>query len=368
MLGRVVPVKSIRNALSYNEQKLIEGRAECILAENFIKDLRELSREDKLHHFMQRISLNERVEYNTIHNSVNFGAEEKISIEQMKELAKRYMEGLGFGEQPYLAYRHTDSAHDHFHIVSTYIQADGSKIDIDKALLYRSHALCRKLEQEYSLQPRHRAGREEEEKFKVDHAERVVYGEKPLQRAINDVLHTVVEHYKYTNLAELNAVLQVYGVKADRGRESSRVYQNRGLLYHAVDEEGKQVGKSIKASDFLLKPTLDMLEGKFALYSSQREEWQQRMTTAIDWTLAGQAPDWQGFKDNLESEGINVVVQTDKEGRGSVFFVDHEEKCVFAGESLGRDYGLHVLRERCIPEREAMEEEETIRQYHHLRL
>lgn len=365
MFGRVVAVKSTRNALSYNEQKLIAGRAECILAENFVKDLAELSQEDKLDHFMQWISLNERVEYNTLHNSVNFGAEERISNEQMQELAKRYMEGIGFQDQPYLVYRHHDSAHPHFHTVSTFIKPDGSPINIDKATLHRSHELCRHLEKEFCLQPRHRAGVEDEEKFRVDHAQRVVYGEKPLQRAISDVLHTVIDHYNYTNLAELNAALRLYGVKADRGRESSRVYQNRGLLYYAVDEDGRQMGKSIKASYFLLKPTLDNLEERFAINISQHQEHRQRMTTTIDWTLAGQPPDWQGFKDNLESEGIDVVVQTDKKGRRSLFFVDHEDKSVYSGDSLGTEYGLETLRSRCAAERQLLEEETL---YHRLHL
>ena len=278
------------------------------------------------------------------------------------------MEGIGFCDQPYLVYRHHDSAHPHFHTVSTYIRPDGSPINIDKAVLHRSHELCRQLEQEFSLMPRHRTGRDEEEKFKVDHAQRVVHGEKPLKHAIRDVLYTVIDHYKYTNLAELNAALQLYGVKADRGRESSQVYQNRGLLYHAIDKEGRQVGKSIKASYFLLKPTLDNLEEKFALHSSQQKEQQQRMTTAIDWTLAGQAPDWQGFKDNLESEGISVVVQTDKEGRGSLFFIDHEDKCVYSGDSLGADYRLEAIQERCAQEQQVLEEEESLYHHHHLEI
>jgi uncharacterized protein YijF (DUF1287 family) len=39
------------------------------------------------------------------------------------------MEKIGFGEQPYLIYKHEDAGHPHIHIVSTTIKADGSRIN-----------------------------------------------------------------------------------------------------------------------------------------------------------------------------------------------------------------------------------------------
>src|ERR1019366_8101340 len=103
----------------------------------------------------------------------------------------------------------------------------------------------------------------EAEKFKVRQAQRVLYGQASLKHAISDVLTTVIDQYSYTSLQELNAVLHVYNVKANRGGESSEMHRHKGLLYHAINEQGRQVGKSIKASAFLLKPTLAKLEERF---------------------------------------------------------------------------------------------------------
>jgi hypothetical protein len=365
MLGKIKTVKSIAKALSYNEQKLTNGKAESLLAENFIKDLAELSREDKLDHFRQLTSLNERSKANTLHISVNFGPEEKISNKQMQELARRYMRGIGFEEQPYLVYRHYDAAHPHFHIVSTNIQPDGNRIILEKKQIYRSHQLSSQLEKEFSLQPYHRANWKEEEKFKVRHARRVNHGEMPLQRSISDVLNTVIDHYKYSNLTELNAILRLYNLKADRGEKSSRMYQNKGLVYYALDENGHKAGKGINASCFLLKPTLKKLEEKFALNKTLQQEHRQRVTTAIDWTLAGQAPDWTRFQEDLEKERISVVVQAEKNGQpGGIFFVDHEAKCAWSGHSLGKHYLLESIQAQCAQEQQALEEKESLRHRH----
>lgn len=201
----------------------------------------------------------------------------------------------------------------------------------------------------------------EGEEFRVRQAQRVNYGEKGLQRSISDVLNTVFDHYQYTSLAEFNALLGLYRVRADRGRENSRLYQTRGLIYHALDENGKAIGSYIKASSFLLRPTLARLEEKFALNASLVLDNQRRVKTAIDWTLAGTPPDWDGFREALGREGIDVVVQVGKTGDAKdIFFVDHEVKAVFRGVGLGEGYVLEAIRLRCALERRQEEELERV--------
>jgi hypothetical protein len=229
--------------------------------------------------------------------------------------------------------------------------------------LHEAIQLVKAIEIEYSLAKRKSIDPADEEKYRVTRAQRVEYGRDSLKRSISNVLHVVVEQYRYGSLMELNAILRLYNVKADRGKESSQVYEKRGLLYHLIDERGVQQGKSIKASDFLLKPTLANLEKRFALNESLQKENQQRVMTAIDWALAGEQAGWTRWTEELEEERIAVVVQADKKGEpGGVFFVDHETKSVFTGESLGSRYMLDAIRHRCGQESEAVEESESLRQ------
>jgi hypothetical protein len=62
--------------------------------------------------------------------------------------------------------------------------------------------------------------------------------------------------------SELNAVLRPYNIVADRGKEGSRIYDNNGLVYRVLDEQGNKIGTPIKASDIYNKPTMKFLEQK----------------------------------------------------------------------------------------------------------
>ncbi len=60
------------------------------------------------------------------------------------------------------------------------------------------------------------------------------YGRTETKRAIAHVLNEVLINYKYTPLAELNAVLKQYNVLADRGSENSRMFKTNGLSYSKI--------------------------------------------------------------------------------------------------------------------------------------
>jgi len=62
MLTRIAYERNARSPLQYNERKVVQGKAEVIWAENFVKGHERLSLDDKLARFEQRTSLNERME------------------------------------------------------------------------------------------------------------------------------------------------------------------------------------------------------------------------------------------------------------------------------------------------------------------
>jgi len=368
MYATVAKSISIRDTLRYNEQKVTLGKADFLWGENFVKDTSALSLRDKLDRFSERIAMNHRNVPKTVHLFVTFSPKDELSNEKMIKLSRHYMDGVGFGEQPYLVYRHLDTAHHHLHIASTNVRADGSLIRIGLKELYHSHYLTRQMETSFSLVPRHRTTLEEQTQFQVNHALKVIYGEAPLKRAISDVLNTVVDHYKYTSLNELNAVLRQYNVYADKGREGSKLYQNRGLVYYALDDHGRQVSMYLNASSFSLKPTLPYLENKFVLNERLRENQRLRITTAIEWTFATRSPDWKGFLQGMQREGINVFVQETRDKRpADIYFIDFQGKSIFSGENLGAQFSLRSIQDRCVQEQQ-LQHEETQRLHLKLRL
>lgn len=62
------------------------------------------------------------------------------------------MERMGWGEQPYIVFKHSDIEREHIHIVSVQVGRDGKKIK-DSKRNERSVAITEQLEKEYGLHP-----------------------------------------------------------------------------------------------------------------------------------------------------------------------------------------------------------------------
>ena len=151
MVARINTAKNISKVLNYNEQKCRQNRAEILCAGNFFKDTLDLNFYDKLNHFKKFISLNEKVTTNSLHVSLNFDPSEKPDNETLIAIANDYMKMIGFGEQPYLVYRHNDADHPHIHIVSTNIKNDGNRISMHNLGKNQSEKARKEIEFKYGL-------------------------------------------------------------------------------------------------------------------------------------------------------------------------------------------------------------------------
>src|SRR5450432_161653 len=295
MVARINTSKSISKALNYNEQKVSQGKAEILAESGFIKDVDKLNFYDKIRQFEKFISLNERATTNTLHVSLNFDPSETISNEKMVEIAQAYMNKIGFGEQPYLIYRHYDSGHPHLHIVSTNIKKDGSRISMHNLGRNQSEKARKEIEIDFNLVKAEEKKNADTLKLQPIDARKVIYGKSETRRAIANVLGVVINQYKFSSLAELNAVLKLYNITADRGQESSRVYRTNGLTYCILDEKGGKVGIPQKASAFFMKPTLANLEKKFVANEPLKAPHRRKLQTTIGWILHKQPNRLENF-------------------------------------------------------------------------
>jgi hypothetical protein len=338
----------LQRILNYNENKVKEGVAEYISATNYPMDADKLSFNHKLNRLLKQAALNENVSRNSVHVSLNFDPNEQLSGEQLKDIADTYMQKIGFGEQPYLVYRHHDAGHPHIHIVSVKVRADGSCIETQNIGRNQSEKARKEIEIAYRL-IRAENTKTKQYELKSAYAQKVHYGRSDSRRVIANVLDAVLPTYKYTSLPELNAVLGSYNVMADRGNESSRVYQHRGLLYRILDEQGNAIGVPIKASSFHNKPTLKYLEESFSRNEVAREKHKLRVKNTIDLAFLKQPNQpLQSLKNALKKEGINAVVRQNADGIiYGITYVDHRTKCVFNGSAIGKEYSAKGILDRC---------------------
>jgi hypothetical protein len=340
---------SMHRIFNYNENKVKEGVAECIGAENFPLNAEEMSLRIKLNYLLKRMELNENVKRNSVHISLNFDPSEKdLSKEKLLEIAGGYMQKLGFGEQPYLVYQHHDAGHPHLHLVTTNIQSNGNRIDLHHLGIRKSEPARKEIEKMFGLVAADGHQRSEAFQLKLIDARKVQYGRTETKRAITNVLDTVLDKYHYTSLPELNAVLRQYNILADRGSENSKIFKGGGLVYRILDEGGKPIGVPIKASDFYQKPTLKFLEEKYAPNEAKRQPFKSRIRNEIDKAFIGKTLALDELVKQLKSKGIYISLRQNDAGLiYGLTYVDHQTKCVFNGSTLGKQYSAKAIQERC---------------------
>ncbi len=346
MVARITSPSSISRALNYNEQKVRHGVAETLYAGNFLKQVEELSFQDKIGRFLLQNSLNEKVHKNTLHISLNFAAEDKLSKEKLITIAAEYMDKIGFGAQPYLLYQHHDSGHTHLHIVTTTIKPDGRQIRTFNIGKITSEKARKEIELRYGL-TRAEGRKKELKKQEKESAQIACYGKNETKTAIQKILLEVINNYKYTSLGELNAVLGIYNVMADPGKENSRTFKYGGLYYRTLDDQGRKIGTPIKASAFYFKPTLPVLEEKFRQNEIARMEFARGIKTAIELEVRLRTHTLESLKQALRKELITLVIRRNPEGRlYGLTYVDLKNQVVFNGSDLGKEYAATGLSNR----------------------
>ena len=345
MVAKLNSAKRMLTILNYNENKVKEGKAICIHENLFGCPIDKLTFHDKLRGLEFFTDRNQRATSKSVHISLNFHPDEKISESTLTEISGEYMDRIGFHDQPYLVYQHFDAGHPHVHIVTTNIQRDGSRIKLFRRGKYESERARQAIEKKYHLIEA--MGRKQ--KSNTNDIHQISYGKTELRRNISNVVRAIVDNYNFTSLPEFNAVLSQFNIVADRGKEQSTMFTKKGLHYRVLDDNGKKIGVPIKASLLVGQPTLTFLERRFNLNHRLRKPTDKdRIVKCIDTCFGNRnSITKSAFVNALNHQSIYVLFRQNDEGRiYGITFVDNIKKVVFNGSGLGKAYGAKAITER----------------------
>ena len=376
MLAIVKSAASMRGPLLYNNQKVEQKQALFLEAHNFLLEKEELTMQKELEAFQSLTQLNERSKQKAIHISLNFAESDHLDDRQLIRVAGDFMRGIDFGDQPWLLYQHVDAGHPHLHVVTTNIRPDGSRISNDLRSPHHLKQICFQLEEKHHLTPAipmpdlFGADKPPTQQQEPKYLQKATYGQSSTKKQIETILRTVNERFSFTSLEAYNAVLSLYRVRADRGREDSNMYRSQGLYYRMIDAEGRKIGAPIKASAFNEPVTLKKLEQKFILSKERIQEADRHLRVTIDYNLAGHPQDycWRQFADELRREQIRMVIpalmqrprrqrkpvppsNTKPDDGHSIFYVDFHYKTVTRDTELGPRYTAAAILQRTGVER-----------------
>jgi hypothetical protein len=349
MVARITPTKSIAKTLSYNEEKVTQGKAELIRAGNFLQDKNNLSYAEKLHRFQKLNELNARSQVKMLHATLNFQSGEKLSDERLITIADRYMQGLQMENQPYLVYRHEDANHPHVHIVSSLIRPDGSRIDTNHMATRLSEPTRKAIEKEFHLQPASRQSKspvptpDEVQKINPE-------SETPVTQSIDRIVGMVNRHYNFTNRNEFNAILRSYNLISETGSPGSKTHRHQGIYYTALDDHGNKISPPVMASQLSSRPTSAKLNEKFRQSRSARTDGIVSVRQRLDWILDQHPPTLRAVVSQLQHDGIEVVTPpaNGRNPHGQIY-VDHRTQIAISSEALGPAYTAAGIAKTIVP-------------------
>jgi len=169
------------------------------------------------------------------HISLNLPHGEHLDDNTFLKISEEYMENMGYGEQPYVVVRHSDTKHEHVHIVSTIVKEDGKVLEIFNSHK-RSMATRQHLERKYNLTPAPTTKQKRELPiYRLPEQQFGMDAEKGTKYYLQDVLNGINQKYKVRSFDELAKLVKPYHIEIKTTKsETGRI----GVAYGLNNQKG----------------------------------------------------------------------------------------------------------------------------------
>ena len=339
MIAKISATENLGGALGYNFKKVEKGEANILLAAELYQSKEgRYTMEDVLADMEALIPKNCRTKKTVFHCSLNPHPDEKLSDEQLTQIAKEYMEALGYGNQPYIVFKHNDIAREHIHIVSLRVDSRGRKIN-DKFEKRRSKKITDALEKRFGLIPSSKVrDNVETETPKVD------IDRGNIKEQMASTLRMVLEHYKFCSLGELNAILNKYNLAIEEVKTEFRGKKYDGLVYVPTDDKGGKISTPINASDIGRGVGYTAVLNKMQKSKQAIKPLRSIIRYRVLQTMRTSPKTEEELRQRLEEQGLRVFIRKNESGRiYGITFIDDKEGIALNGSRLGKGYAANVF-------------------------
>ena len=339
MIAKISATENLGGALGYNFKKVEKGEASILLtAELYQSKEGRYTMEEVFADMEALIPKNCRTKKTVFHCSLNPHPDEKLSDETLMQIAREYMEALGYGNQPYIVFKHNDIAREHIHIVSLRVDSRGQKIN-DRFEKRRSKQITDALEKRFGLIPSSKVvDKAVEETPKIDTTQRNI------KKQVASALRIVLKHYRFCSLGELNAILSKYNLAVEEVKTEFRGKKYDGLVYVPTDEKGNKAGTPIHASDIGRGVGYTAVQNRMQKSKQAIKPLIPAIRNKVLQTMRTSPNTEKELRQRLEEQGLRVVIRKNESGRiYGITFIDDKAGIALNGSRLGKGYAANVF-------------------------
>lgn len=349
MVAKISTGRSIYGALAYNEKKLSTGDAISLGSINSLADASQQSLRDKNRTLQRLADRNQRAKVNSVHIALSFAKDDKLEAEQLRQIAREYLDGIGFGDQPAYLYRHRDTEHDHIHIVTTNITRRGKRIEDSFIGATKSETARKAIEKKYGLVIAEDQGRAEQRKQRQQTAPPdPTEGKGALKSYARHAIRDVLDNYKPTTLAEVNALLKIKSIKLreEKGQTAGGNDWKGYTIVRTDSSASKEASPAIPASKVFTKGWGSKLEKTLQRNERGRAIATNQLRSAVAMAFAESKATTTDIRRQLNEQRISVIEHRNGEGRRyGLHFVD-ANGYVFKASEAGRGYSAQEWNRR----------------------
>lgn len=342
MVAKISIGSSLYGAIAYNGEKINEAQGRLLTTNRIYNDGSGTVDINKaMEGFHTFLPPQMKVEKPVVHISLNPHPEDVLTDAELQDIAREYLEKLGFGNQPYLVFKHEDIDRHHLHIVTVRVDENGKCIS-DKNNYYRSKQITRELEKKYGLHDAERRTRRLDTPLR-----KVDASAGDVKKQAGNIVKVLNGQYRFQTMGEYRALLSLYNMTVEETHGNVRGREYHGLVYSVTDDMGNKVGNPFKSSLFGKSVGYEAVQRKFAR-SKQEIKYRKLagMTKRTVLSVLEGTYDKDKFVATLKGKGIDTVLRYTEEGRiYGATFIDHRTGCVLNGSRMGKELSANALQE-----------------------
>lgn len=316
------PVAHCSISIRYNESKVEAGEASVLFTMNIPDPSNPMASFEEY----ERGSL--RCEKMSFHASIDPSKDDKMSDKDIEEFAKKLMEKLGYGDQPYIVYKHSDIDRVHYHIVSVRVDKEGRKIN-DSNERKRCHQILKDLAAEFG----YKVGNGQKKDSRAE--EFGVYkGFTPKAGNYSRQIEMLVSHamrYHFTTEPQFRMLMNTLNVDFDYKKRGGKEY----LVFYGLDpKSGRRCTGGISGKR-LAVPSVEEIRKYTQDCKGEALKKEKGRVGSIVRSLLPHSASEEHFRRMLEKTGISVYFSKTEDGRiFGATFIDHTAKCCFKASEL----------------------------------